>query len=137
MNLYRQHFYQCIQVLRQANSFKIPHPRKDIKLPKKCNFITVYLDLDADPLRLEFQQIHSEIELPSGKRRHTSSNELSIQAGIRVRPFCRQFLQQLAQFAEIIIFTASCASYADVILDYLDPEKKFISHRLYRQHCTL
>ena len=45
--------------------------------------------LNADPLRLEFQQIHSEIELPSGKRRHTSSNELSIQAGIRVRPFCR------------------------------------------------
>lgn len=37
----------------------------------------------------------------------------------------------------MIIFTASSASYADVILDYLDPEKKYLSHRLYRHHCTL
>jgi len=46
---------------------------------------------------------------------------IDIQAGIRIRPFCREFLQQLSEFAEIIIFTASSASYADVILDYLDP----------------
>jgi len=43
----------------------------------------------------------------------------------------------LSKFAEIIIFTASSASYADVILDHLDPKKELISHRLYRHHCTL
>lgn len=37
----------------------------------------------------------------------------------------------------MIIFTASSASYADIILDYLDPEKKIFAHRLYRNHCTL
>ena len=47
MNLYRQHFYQCIEVLRQSKSFKIPQPRKDIKLSRKnASLKTVYLDLD-------------------------------------------------------------------------------------------
>ena len=65
------------------------------------------------------------------------NNGLTIQAGVRIRPFCKEFLTELVKFAEVIIFTASSASYADVILDYLDPEKKFFSHRLYRNHCTL
>jgi len=56
---------------------------------------------------------------------------------VRIRPFCKEFLESLSEFAEIIIFTASSASYADVVLDHLDPDKKLISHRLYRQHCTL
>ena len=47
MSLYRQHFYQCVEVLRQAKSFKVLHPRKEIKLSKKNPSLkTVYLDLD-------------------------------------------------------------------------------------------
>lgn len=37
----------------------------------------------------------------------------------------------------MIIFTASSSSYADVVLNHLDPHKKIFAHRLYRQHCTL
>ena len=54
-----------------------------------------------------------------------------------MRPFCQEFIKELATFAEVIIFTASASSYADVVLDYLDPHKKIFAHRLYRQHCTL
>ncbi len=53
-----------------------------------------------------------------------------------MRPHCEEFLKGLSEIAEIVIFTASSPSYANVVLDYLDPEKKYISHRLYRQHCT-
>jgi CTD small phosphatase-like protein 2 len=42
-----------------------------------------------------------------------------------VRPFCLEFIKELSTFAEIIIFTASAASYADVVLDYLDPQKRY------------
>ncbi len=36
-----------------------------------------------------------------------------------------------------MIFTASKKEYADVILDFLDPENKFIVKRLYRESCIL
>jgi len=47
MNLYRQHFYQCIEVLRFGKSIKVPTPRKHIKLHQKNNNMkTIFLDMD-------------------------------------------------------------------------------------------
>lgn len=47
MNLYRQHFYQCVEVLRMGRSIKLPQPRKELKLPRKNPSLkTVFLDLD-------------------------------------------------------------------------------------------
>lgn len=34
-----------------------------------------------------------------------------------------------------MVFTASHSSYANVVIDYLDPSGKYIQHRLYREHC--
>ena len=54
-----------------------------------------------------------------------------------IRPFLKDCLERLADLYEIVVFTAGVKTYADPILDKLDPEKKFFSHRLYRNHCTL
>jgi len=35
----------------------------------------------------------------------------------------------------LIVFTASHECYASKVIDYLDPENKLVSHRLYREHC--
>ena len=35
----------------------------------------------------------------------------------------------------MVVFTASSQDYADKILDGIDPEGKYISDRLYREHC--
>jgi len=35
------------------------------------------------------------------------------------------------------VFTASHSCYANVVLDHLDPNKEFIQHRLFREHCYL
>ena len=51
-----------------------------------------------------------------------------------IRPFCKQFLQEVSQLYEVVIFTAGVQEYADWVVDQLDPGKKLISHRLYRQH---
>ena len=40
----------------------------------------------------------------------------------------------MSEFYEIVIFTAGVKDYADWVIDQLDPKKKYIQHRLYRQH---
>ena len=54
-----------------------------------------------------------------------------------IRPFCKKFLEEMAEKFEIVIFTAALKNYADSILDLLDPNKKLIKYRLYRQHVSL
>ena len=44
----------------------------------------------------------------------------------KVRPLCIKFLQTCAEHYEVVIFTAAHKTYADYILDKLDPENKFI-----------
>lgn len=41
----------------------------------------------------------------------------------------------MSQNYEIIVFTASEEGYADPIIDSIDPEGAYISHRFYRHHC--
>lgn len=55
----------------------------------------------------------------------------------KIRPLCLRFLRELCQIYEIVIFTAAHETYANFILDKLDPNKEYITHRLYRQHTTL
>lgn len=70
--------------------------------------------------------IHLDINLMSGK---------VLRAGFNIRPFTIECLEQVNQDFEVVVFTASHKWYADVILDHIDPEKKYFQHRLYRDHC--
>lgn len=47
-----------------------------------------------------------------------------------------EFLEELAKHYTIGVFTASTQEYADAVITQLDPDEKFVSLRLYRQHCT-
>lgn len=42
----------------------------------------------------------------------------------------------MSKLYEIIVFTASQKSYADKVIDLIDPKKR-IAHRLYRDHCII
>lgn len=53
----------------------------------------------------------------------------------RVRPHVHQFLKEMSQKWEIVVFTAGMKDYADWILNDLDPQR-YITRRLYRDSCT-
>ena len=53
-----------------------------------------------------------------------------------IRPGVIELLKELYKFYEIDIFTAALQNYADNILDKLDKNKIYFSHRLYRCHCS-
>ena len=54
-------------------------------------------------------------------------------AYIQIRPGAEEFIKDLSEYYEIIIFTAALQTYADLVIDGIDPEG-VISDRLYRQH---
>ena len=45
-----------------------------------------------------------------------------------------EFLKELSQLYEVVIFTAGMQEYADWVLNQLDTDGSLISFRLYRQH---
>ena len=95
----------------------VPSPYLD-KLPPEVQNSTYTLVLDLDETLVHF------VYTPSG--------------GIfLIRPYCLQFLEEMSKFYEIMIFTAALKDYADSILDILDPHKKLIKYRLYRQHTSV
>lgn len=57
-------------------------------------------------------------------------------AGINLRPYLFQFLEEAASQMQLVVFTASHQAYADAILDYIDPKNEYFSFRMYRQHCV-
>ena len=69
-----------------------------------------------------------KVQLPGGKK---------ITIGINIRPHWEQALDLIRDKYHIIAYTASHESYADSVLNYLDPDKKYFEYRLYRSHCVL
>ena len=88
------------------------------KLPPEIETSTYTLVLDLDETLVHF------FYTPSG-------------GTFLIRPFCLQFLEEMAKVFEIVIFTAALKDYADSILDILDPNKILINYRLYRHHTSL
>jgi hypothetical protein len=46
-----------------------------------------------------------------------------------------EFLEKVSQYFEVVVFTASEKEYATMVLDRIDPEQKYIHHRLFRDSC--
>jgi len=58
-----------------------------------------------------------------------------VKIGLNIRPYCIEFLEKLSKYYEIFVFTASSSNYANTIINYLDPESKYINGILTRNNC--
>ena len=79
-------------------------------------------------LNKESYQHSIEINLPGNKE---------VTVGINIRPLWKKTLNMIKKYYHIVVFTASHQAYADAVLDFMDPSKKYFKYRLYRNNCSL
>lgn len=104
-NIYQQ------RKARRPNFVIQPHRASSLLPPKALPYeYTLVLDLDET-------LIHCKRTEAKGK--------------ILLRPHVKEFLNEMAKFYEIVIFTAADKQYADWVLDRLDVNNT-VAHRLYR-----
>eukprot|EP01017_Pseudomicrothorax_dubius_P019686 TRINITY_DN2162_c0_g1_i12.p1 TRINITY_DN2162_c0_g1~~TRINITY_DN2162_c0_g1_i12.p1 ORF type:complete len:635 (-),score=73.90 TRINITY_DN2162_c0_g1_i12:103-2007(-) len=137
--LYREHFLQSFQALSFCRMLppvaQWVLQSKKVVLPQLPGFEqrkTIVFDLDETLIHCnESKELPSDVILPIA----FPSGEI-VDAGINIRPFAIEMLKELSTLFEIIVFTASHGCYANVVLDYLDPAREIIHHRLFRETCV-
>jgi len=95
--------------------------------PKLC----LVLDLDETLVHCS-----TEVLFPADLVFPVVFNNVEYTVFARKRPYIEQFLAHVASLFEIVVFTASQEVYADRLLNILDPDRKYIRHRLFRDSCV-
>jgi len=91
---------------------------------------TLVLDLDETLVHSSFKSIQNpDFIIP------VEFEEQIHQVYVLKRPGVDYFLTKMAEFYEIIVFTASLSKYADPLLDLLDTSK-IVNGRLFREACV-
>lgn len=103
-------------------------PIKTRRSPK----LTVALDLDET-------LVHAELTPKYGFDDFLTLDNEGTPINIYVgrRPFLLEFLAQAAEMFEVVVFTASHSTYADQVLNKLDPDRRFLRYRLSRNACIM
>jgi len=108
-------------------------PMSRTHLPPTRHDHRMLLVLDMDETLL-----HASVQPPSSydAKFTVAMGNQGIDVFVNFRPYLHEFLNACSRHFEVAVFTASISDYANQVLDYVDPERRHIHHRLYRDHCT-
>ncbi|KAK9803388.1 hypothetical protein WJX72_003872 [[Myrmecia] bisecta] len=103
-------------------------PRQTRRFARK----TLVLDLDETLVHStldSFDKVDFTFPVSFNGRQHT--------VNVRQRPHLFTFLERTAQLFEVVVFTASQKVYAEELLNIMDPDRRLIRHRVFRDSCVL
>ncbi|KAI8321170.1 hypothetical protein GQ54DRAFT_262305 [Martensiomyces pterosporus] len=110
------------------------HTLRPYALPRKTRSsppITLVLDLDETLVHCALTRVENpDLVFP------VEYNGLNYDVYCRLRPGYREFLDRASRLFEVVIFTASQQVYADRLLNLIDPDRRYIRHRLFRDSCV-
>lgn len=117
--------------------YTLPPHSSVVKHGKICLPPPVYHHKRTLVLDLDETLVHCSVE-PTSNSDFTfpvTYNTVNYQVYVKKRPYVDYFLESVSKEFEVIVFTASQQVYADRLLDYLDPQKKYFASRLFREAC--
>jgi len=121
-------FIKSLPAYEDVKSFCPPDrlPAKDVDAPP----ISLVLDLDETLVHCTVEAVDdADLTFP------VEFHGMTYQVYVRLRPHLQEFLEAIADKFEVIVFTASQQVYADALLNLIDPENKYIKHRMFRESC--
>ena len=128
---FNENCYQVIDDIIPINNIPLPKISfpffKDVPSKKK---IAIF-DLDETLAHSEFKNIDKAQNIITVKP--PSKKEVKI--GLNIRPHLKEALDLIKKHYFIIVYTASDRSYADPVLNFIDPNNDYFQYRLYRSHC--
>ena len=139
---YCEYTLNCMELILNENksqkqikskvNFNFPKQQKNKPKKKIALFdldeTLVHCTGDINLNKEEQYQYSIDIVLPGNKE---------VTVGINVRPHWKKTLNMIRKYYHIVVFTASHQAYADAVLDFMDPSKKYFKYRLYRNNCSL
>lgn len=108
----------------------LPPPTED-----QYNKKLLVLDLDETLVHSSFNKVdNADMIIPLSIEDPVSKATISHQVYVYKRPYVDEFLETMAKYYELAIFTASLQVYCDAVMEKLDPNGLCV-HRLYRDSC--
>ena len=136
---YTERCLEIILELDKSNQIKL-NEKVNLHFPKEESFKKIALfDLD-ETLAHCIGEIKSDM---SNKKKYnhivnvTLPSKKRTKIGINIRPHWEETMDLIKDKYQIVIYTASHQSYADAVLNYMDPKKIYTKYRLYRNNCVL
>ena len=140
----RSLLFLIIQIVREIENFEVAIARDKLRF-------AICDELEPQILNTT-ESVDNEYELPSVSVPYLPTSkalsytlvldldetlvhyfELAGEGNFLVRPGCKEFLEEVCKYYEVVIFTAALQDYADWVLDQID-QPGCITYRLYRQH---
>ena len=119
-----------LQAHKEEEEYQDEIMLKSMQLGTKTADRLIIFDMDETLVAAKFEGF-----IPTGFEPTFSFNFRDTEIQVRLRPYVQDVLEKLAQWYEIVVFTAGEQEYADHILDYIDNNGTIFKKRLYRQDC--
>ena len=127
--------FRSLEEVSPAESERKPHVVHLPQTEKK----TLVLDLDETLIYAIHGGVHdltadvNLADLNTIKVRDEDGETHEVQ--FLIRPDARAFIKEMAQFYDLVVFTAAIPAYARKVVSILDPDHKYISAVLSREDC--